>query len=143
MAENTIHDLPASKVYGFKRGEYLYLDTYYANGEWSGGQTLIYVDRNPAWLMQYHGWCKDDNEAILTFLKKALMFAYQHRMFIGGRGPYEFFEDGFTYLNFARMPPYEQSIVRFQGHERICFDNKRDADLFWYQYQGQLLGEPI
>ena len=55
--KETIPDLPRSKVYRYESGDLLYIDTFFTNGEYSGGQTVIYVKGIPAWLMQYHGWC--------------------------------------------------------------------------------------
>ncbi len=49
------------KFYSFQRRDYLYLDKFMVNGEHSGGQTVISFQGKPVWLMQYHGWCKDDD----------------------------------------------------------------------------------
>lgn len=145
VKKETITDLPRSKVYRYESGDLLYVDTFFTNGENSGGQTVIYVDGVPAWLMQYHGWCKDDDKNVLTFLKKALSAAYERGEFHGGRGLPRFeshLEDGFFYENFPQMPPYQQDFICFQGRERIWRKPVREVDVFWHRYQGILLATP-
>ena len=39
--KTTVADMPRSKVYRYERHEYLYIDTYFTNGEQGGGQTII------------------------------------------------------------------------------------------------------
>src|SRR5581483_616375 len=92
--KTTITDLPGSKHYHFERDSLIYDDVYFTNGEYSGGSTLISFRAEPKpinlWLMQYHGWCKDDDPKVLAFLKEALRSAYENRVFHGGRGPVGF-----------------------------------------------------
>ncbi len=141
--------LPKSKVYRFERGEYFYADTYFTNSEWSGGQTVIYMNGTPVWLMQYHGWCKDDDPKVLAFLKRVLLEAYQNGEFCGGRGPFRLVDEnpnqedkGLVYMNWLQMPPYDQGFAYFIGRERIFQHSNHTVDLFWHRYQGLLLGEP-
>jgi len=128
-----------------QRGELYYRDEYVVNGEYSGGSTIIYVDSFPVWLMQYHGWCKDDDLAVLAFLKQTLLAAHTKGEWNGGRGPGEFAEDkenGLVYMNWPLMPPFDQSFRSFMGRERIWRQPDKTKDVFWHQYQGLLLGEP-
>lgn len=120
-----------------------YADVFFVNGESSGGQTVIYEHAKPVWIMQYHGWCKDDDPEVLTFLKKALLRAYLDKKFYGGRGEPGFAEigkqDGLIYDNFA-APPHH-GFTDFQGRERIWCKGRRDTELFWHRYQGLLLAK--
>ena len=127
-----------------QRGKLTYIDRYVVNGEYSGGSTLILAENTPVWLMQYHGWCKNDDESVLLFLKKALNIAYSAGEFRGGRGP-EYFHDGdsgFTYTN-VPLPTYYRlgDFTNFQGRERIWRLPQSD-DIFWHRYQGMLLFSP-
>jgi hypothetical protein len=141
--KTTITDLPRSKVYRFERGQFLYVDTYFTNGSWSGGQTVIYVDLVPTWLMQYNGWCKDDDKDVLAFLKKALQAQYFTGEFFGGRGPHELwqYDDKRTGSLVYRNHPdiYNRDFAYFQGRERIFRYPAHTTDLFWHRYQGLLL----
>lgn len=126
-------------------GRLVYVDQYVVNGEYSGGQTVILVDDAPAWLMQYHGWCKNDDREVLAFLKGALLHTYKEGKFLGGRGLQDFFEDpygsaGLVYENWPQPPSYNHGFASFQGRERIWRKPEMTKDLFWHQYQGFLLG---
>lgn len=139
--------LPKSKVYRFERGEYLYIDTYFTNGERSGGQTVIYQEGAPVWLMQYYGWCKNDDKDVLAFLKQALLFAYGKSEWHRGRGPHNFCGTGLrgtelAYSNVPIRPPYDQDFRFFHGRESIGLAKAPLTELFWHQYQGLLLAEP-
>ncbi len=122
-----------------------YRDTYVVNGEWSGGQTLIYVDEVPVWMMQYQGWCKGDDKEVLPFLKKVLFITYMAKDFNGGRGP-NFFQDhrenGLAYENLPYHPDNESALknfIYFRGHERIWRKPEIGTEIFWHRYQGMLL----
>ena len=143
VKKETIPDLPHSKVYRYKSDDLLYVDTFFTNGEYSGGQTIICVEGVPAWLMQYCGWCKDDNKEVLAFLKKALLDSYMRKEFNGGRGPAmldDNQEGGLVYQNWSVLPPYNQNFANFQGRERIWRKPVPTEDVFWHRYQGLLLG---
>lgn len=141
--KGTIPDIPGSRRYWYQKGKLVYLDVYVINGEYSGGQTLLYVSGVPAWLMQYQGWCQEDNKEVLDFLKKALLDSYMAKEFRGGRGPQQFEDDqkdGVFYQNNPKR--FEDDFELFRGRERIAPKNRHGLDLFWHNYQGQLLGDP-
>lgn len=143
---NTLLEIPGSQRYRYLRSNLLYLDTYLATGEYSAGQTVICVSNRPAWIMQYQGWCKDDNPETLQFLKKALLCAYQEKAFHGGRGPRHFCQENINNLHYENVytAPPPQCFSSFQGRERIWqYEThlKPPTQLFYHTYQGRLLGE--
>jgi len=157
--KTSIEGLPKSKVYRYERDNYMYIDTYFTNGEQSGGQTIIYIKPEgsptfvPAWIMQYHGWCKDDDPKVLAFLKEALRATYEEGVFHGGRGSVMFpfcgqvrtitNDDYLIYRNDAgRILPC--AFHRFSGEERIYRSHDKHAtngwkEVFWHRYQGMTL----
>jgi hypothetical protein len=140
--KSTILELPMSKVYRYRRGDLLYVDMYWTNGEYSGGKTLIYADDIPVWMMDYDGWCKGDGKRITAFLKQALCAQYTTGKFYGGRGPDEFYEtekdrEGLVYRNHPYV--YHTGFAYFQGRERIFEWPAHTTDLFWHRYKGLLL----
>ncbi len=130
--------LSGVKWYRRMRDEFIYEDVFRANGEHSGGETVIYVHGKAAWLMQYHGWCKNDDHIVLGVLKKALHAAYERGDFLGGRGVLARDEVLANKVLCYRNEPWG-SFQHFGGHERI-FKNL-GQDVFWHRYQGLLLGE--
>ena len=134
VQKTTNADLPGSKVYRYERNGMLYIDTFFTNGERSGGQTVIYQNGKPAWLMQYHGWCKDDNPKVLAFLKAALADAYAKPHFFGGRGIDGFEHDASPDLMYSNDPfgPFESGY----GIEKIYC---RSEKIFWHKYQHFML----
>ncbi|OHA02040.1 MAG: hypothetical protein A3C12_02165 [Candidatus Sungbacteria bacterium RIFCSPHIGHO2_02_FULL_49_20] len=133
-----------------QRGELYYRDEYVVNGEYSGGSTIIYVDSFPVWLMQYYGWCKNDDSAVLAFLKEILADTYRSGEFAGGRGRYGLWssDDGtLGYENTPGLSPSLSEFTDFMGHERIYRNpgpgkHLHEGVVFWHRYQGILLGEP-
>jgi hypothetical protein len=111
---------------------------------------VIYFQGKPIWLMQYQGWCKDDDPEVIALLKAALTHAYEQRKFFGGRGqgefyPYDAQRRALQYLNRRdeEHPIEEGSFDRFEGEECI-----RDiphhggggaTQVFYHRYQGMLL----
>lgn len=146
-----IDSLPAAKVYRFEKDGLLYIDTYFTNGEFSGGQTIIYRRETwsvyrPLWIMQYNGWCRYDAKDTLAFLKAALAEAYLNGEFYGGRGPAEYVqnkyeaEDQDKLLVYRNHPnPYHVDFDYFEGRERIFRHPDHTTDLFWHRYQGMML----
>lgn len=131
-------------MYRYQRHEYLYIDTYFTNEEQSGGQTIIYIDHGmtPAWLMQYHGWCKNDEKLVLTFLKEVLAETYRSRKFVGGRGK-TFSESSNHPLRYFNK--WSGTFCDFSGQERIEIEAPKDdvssdwKDVFWHRYHGLML----
>lgn len=142
--KSTIPELPGSKKFLYRRDDLCYVDTYWTNGEFSGGTTIIYAGEVPVWLMAYDGWCQDDDKEVLDFLKSALRANYEGGIFLGGRGPREFHQmwptkERLVYHNHLDL--YGQGFRCFAGRERI-FRRPADAiDLFWHRYKGLALFE--
>lgn len=103
---------------------------------------MIFFDGSPVWIMQYQGWCKDDDPRVLAFLKEALCTAYNRREFHGGRGVprMEGSYASVVYENWSqKLPYYPQDFTDFQGRERIWREPDPTTDIFWHRYQGYLL----
>lgn len=81
---------------------------------WLKGSSLF--SSKPVWVMQYGGYY---DEAVISFLKAALMESYSSGLFYGGRGPYEFSDDqrwpGLKYRNIVER----NSFGGFWGWEQI------------------------
>lgn len=137
--KSTIADLPNSKAYRYQRDSLLYTDTYWTNGEYSGGKTVIYANEIPVWMMDYDGWCQNDDKKVLAFLKRALSSTYTTNRFICGRGPYTFFEyaqgqaEGLVYTN--NPDPTDCNFDFFTGWDMIFRTSER-VKLYWHRYKG-------
>jgi len=131
-AKETIPALPGSKTFRYERDNFLYLDTYFTHGEKSFGQTIIYFNGQPVWMMQYYGFDKVDDKRVIPFLKKALLSAYENNSFVGGRGPAHFSEGILQYRNMISRSRFED----FEGEEIIA---ENHITLFWHGYRGMAL----
>ncbi|MGB7957892.1 MAG: hypothetical protein WCF77_03580 [Minisyncoccia bacterium] len=98
-------------------------------------RVVILYDGIPVWTMSSEGWCRED---AVPFLENALMKAYNHRDFVGGRGPciVPDPENGMLYENTVDG---SSSWRRFRGREEI-FD-RNDQCIGWREYHGILLAE--
>lgn len=140
--KTTIVELPGSKFYTLeaKEGSFQYRDVYFTNGDRSGGQTTIFDDGKPVWLMQYMGWCQDDDSRILDFLKAALRMTYRNGIWCAGRGPEEFCDSKWNGLRYVNSPDIGQDgFAHFSGTEQILDLKNSGKPVFWHEYQGQLL----
>jgi len=133
IKKGKIAELPGSKTIPFAAGNFTLLDCYLVTPlhPHSFGQTIIWCDNVPVWVMSYQGWYL---ESAIPFLKRALWEAYDHRDFFGGRGPHFFTEDGMTYVNNVEPP---NDWRHFRGCEEI-FD-RNGQSVGWHEYQGLLL----
>ncbi len=111
----TIPQLPGYKAIGHRDGDFYLIDCYCKNPEYHGssGFTTIYWKNNPIWTMHYGG--EYINKDTVNFLKNALLFAYTHRQFCGGRGPSSLSLLGMIYIN----TPEQNNFVNFSGRETI------------------------
>lgn len=144
-----------SKFYSFQCRDYIYLDRFMVNGEYSGGQTVISFQAKPVWLMQYQGWCKNDDREVLAFLKEVLRVSYEKKQFFGGRGAGDVsYRDGSLPSDpkrrnfFYRNQEYgmgagiqHEPFEKFIGHEQIeeLTEEAKFERIFWHRYQGMLL----
>ncbi|MBI3304765.1 hypothetical protein HYZ80_00335 [Candidatus Parcubacteria bacterium] len=122
MAKRTIVELPGSRVLRYKKPPFLYVDCYFSVGEKSFGQTGIWHEElrsGPVWGMQYRGWCKD--KRAIPFLRRALRYAYENRIFVGGRGPKSFRveDETLSYLNGLLTLNRPHSFSDCEGTEGI------------------------
>lgn len=139
LPKTTIAELPKSKVYTYEEGDFLYRDVYFKNGDGSGGQTTIFQDWMPVWLMQYHGWNANDDPNTIAFLKTALRETYCSGIWNLGRGPSRFTHPDFPNLKYtvekSQDTDFEQ-IEAFGGWERIY---EGDSTIFWHRFQGWMI----
>jgi hypothetical protein len=106
---------------GTKRNTWKGEDGWLAIDEWrttrigdgSYGTTSIYHNTILLWEMQYGGYYP---ERVIPFLRRALMQSYSQQRWCGGRGPSEFFENDFCYVNDARQGT---DFASFHGREMI------------------------
>ncbi len=99
----------------------------------SSGETHIYLDGVPVWVMQYYGWY--DHLAI-PVLKEALSINYlKNRIFFGGRGPNKYECGNVYYFNY---PNPGSSFKEFAGREDVM-DVSLGIKRGYHRYQGGLL----
>jgi hypothetical protein len=135
VKKDTIAELPGSKTIPFELGDFKLLDCYLVTPDspHSFGQTIIWRNDVPIWIMSYQGWYLKD---AIPFLKRALWEAYDRGDFFGGRGPRFFQNDGMTYTNRFDFP---NDWRHFRGREEV-FD-RNGQNVGWHEYQGLLLVE--
>jgi hypothetical protein len=139
------------KYFQYERDDLVYLDSYSTNGEYSAGQTTIYTDGSPIWVMQYQGWCKNNDLEVIAFLQRALLAAYTNGVFRLGRGPLVYREEDpyarpmrqsnpLIYANYPdRSITDTTSFEYFSGSEVICRYWQEHLTLFTHQFQGMIL----
>ena len=135
-AKGTIAELPGSKTITFQDGNLQLVDCWFAadNGR-SFGNTIIFKDEKPIWMMHYWGHY---DKGVISFLKKALAENYNrdHSFtydFNGCRGPKLFNGVGMTYVN---LIAHKSLFEEFAGHEEIIGDHIVRG---WHYYHGWML----
>ncbi len=139
MPKGTIGELSGSKVFRYERPPYRYVDCYFSVGENSFGQIGIWHEALPAgpiWGMQYRGRCKD--KRVIPFLKRALLAAYEKRIFWGGRGPLEFTLEGESLMYQNLLRP-DSNFTDFAGGENIFELGGSARTLFYHDFNGLAL----
>lgn len=134
MTKTSIKELPGSRVLVYARPPYRYVDCYFSVGERSFGQTGIWheaLPSGPVWGMQYWGWCKD--KRAIPFLKRALLAAYEERIFLGGRGPKHFSvgNEALEYQNYLSRPG---NFSDSEGEEKIWDTTPDSKPLFLFHH---------
>lgn len=113
---------PASNDYQYKKGDYLYYDTW-LGGEKFTGEEAIWKNDIPVYSMNYFGRSLDERFSG-NFLKEALCLATIELPY---RGP-EFYESGeYTYKTKAIG-----NIDWFQGYEEVFCQNKKVYECFYH-----------
>lgn len=113
------------------------VDLWFSRGDsdFNGGMTVIWVNDEPIWMMNYGGWYRKD---AIPVLKMALKTAYEQKLFHGGRGPHEFRVGDYTYSN----DPDHSGFEEFCGHEDAYKDSQIVPAAYWlghHDYHGFLL----
>ena len=141
--ETTIPALPGSKLIPFQLGPFKVFDCYHVSPKpgadtsalYSFGQTIIWHEDVPVWMMQYQGAY---DEQVIPFLKRALHHAYRSNNFVGGRGSRLYQDDEKLYVYTNRVEP-PNDWTHFRGREEV-FSTAMDGALRgWHEYQGMLL----
>jgi hypothetical protein len=120
------------KAFVYEEDGFKLRDVYYGFSPFAG-QTVVWKDDEPVWIMNYYGFSKSDDvsdEEIFAFLQKALMNVKDDRPF---RGPPEFKEGDFRYTD-----RNEGDINRFTGIEKVLY---KGWEVHWVFYQGGMIGK--
>ena len=133
----TISALPGSNLFRLERGPLLGVDCYWVNGGDSFGFTCLWVNGLPVWRMQYSGFCRD--KAIIPFLKRALRWNYERKIFMGGRGPKIFnnLSDGTADLTYHNVTAPKRNFSGFHGFDHILEENGEVK--YRHDYSGGLM----
>lgn len=128
-----LEELLDCKMTRFEQGRYQVTDMWRTlpNSDYSFGETVVYRDIIPIWVMSYQGWY--DGE-VIPFLKEALRNAYEQRQFVGGRGPEKYETGDLMYVNSYR--DNRGDWRRFSESEMILRGTKV---MGYHHYQGILL----
>lgn len=112
------------KTLTYEEGKFCVVDCYCVtpHSNRSAGTTTIFYEGQAIWWMSYGGWYE---ERAIPTLKKALVKAYRHGRFIGGRGVhwtkgFSFENDGLSYL-YDNRPDKKRRFFhgQFEGEEYI------------------------
>jgi hypothetical protein len=96
----------------YKKGLFTFHDNYFG-GEPYGGRSVIFYNNKPVWIMIYYGSVSKDISPNLVYkvLRNALKLTPSKAPF---RGPKEYREDNFIYIN-----NWDGDIKNFSGKEQI------------------------
>jgi len=139
--KSLVSSIPGAKMISFKYGRsFKFVDVYITNPESrvSTGFTFIYrfsaKKLVPVWTMSYWGTYPKE---IAQFVKKALMSAYQDKVFCGGRGPGTFIDNqkGLIYIN-DTSPGC--TFENFSGMEKVI-SMVTGKILGFHRFRGQIL----
>lgn len=109
-------------------------DSYYVDlkSMKSAGTTNIWYDDRLLWVMNYGGWY--DKEAA-AFVKKALLYAYELKIFFGGRGAPGFKKDNLYYCN--DVDKNKNKFDDFFGREEVLDSSGKIRG--YHRYSGMSL----
>ncbi len=130
--ETSIAELPGYKVVTYRKDDLRLVDMWCTNpnSNKSAGTTTIWFKDEPLWIMQYGGEYKQD---AIPVLKEALLKAYEHNIFAGGRGPVTFQKNRLLYDNNVT----KNFFGNFEGQEVISSEG--GIVLGYHDYRGMFL----
>ncbi len=104
-----------SKDLAFQSGDYVYLDSYFGEKDFSG-QEVVYFRGTPTWSMNYYGRMLQDEvpPGFIETLRAALMRVEADRPFRGCRS--------YTEGRYSYSCSSEGTPASFSGHESIMLD---------------------
>ena len=127
--------MPGYKAIRFQYREWHVLDKYCANSQTgkSAGETTIWYERTPVWVMQYGGAY---DKRVISFLKKCLMEYYEKSIFWGGRGMR--FSNNSSGSLFYTNDPLSNNFSQFEGHEEVITVDTGEC-MGYHDYKGMSL----
>lgn len=123
-------ELDGSKTFVYERDDWKSHDNYFG-GEPFAGRTVVFYKGKPVWMMVYYGGVAKDITnftKIYEVLQQALLNAPEEYPF---RGPEEFKQDSFEYIN-----KWEGEISQFSGEEKISHN---EEEIYKAKYMGGLV----
>jgi len=111
-------DRDSSTSLMFEEGNYKYHDNYFG-GEPYGGREVVFFQSKPIYLMVYYGWVDErikDASEVYRILQQALSQITEEHPY---RGPAEFIEGAYKYVN-----EYIGEVDSFSGKEFIEYEGK-------------------
>lgn len=125
---------PGLKQVIYQDGLFVMIDEWGTGPQLSTGQTIIWFDDQPVWVMHYWGTYQPES---LDFLKAVLGSTYRAKQFYGGRGyPHRISDDGkMEYRNVI----YKAGFEDFEGLENINRYGRGDERLGYHHYRGYSL----
>lgn len=112
-----VKESDCSTTISFKKGSFRSHDNFFG-GEPYGGRMIVFYEGKPVWIMVYYGLITKGIETDLVYkvLRNALKQMPEDYPY---RGPSEYREDSYTYINI-----WEGGVDRFSGEEKIIQDDK-------------------
>lgn len=130
--KNEIKEKDGSTTLWYESGDWKFHDNYFG-GEPYGGRTVISHKNKPVWIMVFYGRLDDKVsyiEEVYLFLRKALRASTDDS---GFRGPKEFTEGKFRYVN-----NWQGTLENYSGTEEIYLEGNL---VYTAMYMGGLVDQ--
>lgn len=112
-----IKNSDGSTTINFEQGDFKLHDNFFG-GEPYGGRLVVFYKNKPIWMMVYYGFVVEgvETDSVYKVLRNALMKMPEDAPF---RGPKEFKEGEFTYIN-----NWTGNVEKYSGEEQILQGEK-------------------
>lgn len=126
-----IKETDGSTTIPYTKGEWKSHDNFFG-GEPYGGRVVVFHQNKPVWMMVYYGWVAEGvtTDPVYAILRGALKQMPEDAPF---RGPKEFIDGEFTYLN-----NWTGDVERYSGEEQIT---QRGKLIYKANYIGGLVDQ--